>query len=104
MTKHVEAAAGVIDWSKRPEPWSWIGPQFRRECEEIAAAKVGPRPHEALKRRREKLGLTQARVAQIAKMGQSHVSRAERGEAGLSIIKHINDALDRYSARKAARQ
>lgn len=25
----------AIDWSQKPEPWCWIGPQFKREVDAI---------------------------------------------------------------------
>lgn len=40
-----------IDWAAKPEPWRWIGPQFRRDCERIAAGEY-PKPPDDMKHSR----------------------------------------------------
>lgn len=40
----------AIDWSQKPEPWSWIGPQFKREVNAICTGSpmpTWPKPKEA---------------------------------------------------------
>ncbi len=34
----------VIDWSKKPEPWRWIGPEFVKWLERDKAKRVSPQP------------------------------------------------------------
>ena len=70
----------VIDWASKPEPWSWIGPQFRRECERIAKEDAVPLPWRLLAARRKALGLSQRSLAVEAGVSDTIIGNAELGE------------------------
>jgi DNA-binding XRE family transcriptional regulator len=71
----------VVDWASKPEPWRWIGPQFRRECEVIARSTPLPLPPwRQLAERRKRLGLTQIALGRNAGLAPAAICNAERGE------------------------
>ena len=109
MAKSPASAAGhsfhsmktAIDWSTRPEPFCWIGPQFRRECEAIAGK---PKTIAAtVKARRAALGLSQAQLAVAAGYRETRqgkpVFAVEEGAIGISA-QRILAALDRLEAER----
>jgi hypothetical protein len=98
-----------IDWSTRPEPWAWIGPQFRQECEKLAAGEPLPprEPRTDIERRRVNLGVTRTALGIEAGYNCDHgcntVSKIERGKrVQPAILARVSAALDRLEA--AARQ
>jgi hypothetical protein len=90
-----------FDWASRPEPWNWIGPQFRAECERIGPRveiKAPPRWKE-IKRRREALGMSQLDLAREAKCRQPVLSNIELNRGGnpsaAAATVRVLSALDR---------
>lgn len=75
-----------IDWSAKPAPWCWIGPEFRRECRAIAEGNDpdGPRKKrpgraELWRQDRQNRGLTQAQLAGRLGVSVATVNRIECG-------------------------
>ncbi len=96
-----EAAMTVADWASMPEPWSWIGPQFRRECEQIVAAPATVAA--TVKARRLALGLTQSQLDIAAGYSGAATHAAcnvEQGTVG-HPAKRILAALARVEAERA---
>jgi hypothetical protein len=93
----------VIDWSTRPHPWTWIGPQFRRECEAIVGRPTTVAA--TVKARRLALGLTQMQLALAAgypKTSATHAAfNVEEGALGVQA-QRILAALDRLEAERNA--
>jgi len=96
----------VIDWSSRPEPWRWIGPQFRRDCERITGREPTAMPTRraaaarSLAERREALGLTQMQFCAVVGLGICTISKAERDQATSRVVGLYKAALDRLEAER----
>ncbi len=97
-----------IDWSRKPAPWCWIGPQVHADC--VILAKGGlphPKPFDRtdrqnsgsiLRERRAALGLNQSIVADEAGYSTSAVSLAERGIGSRIVFHTIFKALTQLEA------
>lgn len=87
----------AIDWATKPAPWCWIGPQLRRECEEIVAQPLSVRS------RRMALGITQQELAEAAGYASnSQVGYIESGVVMSGPEKRICETLDRLEAERDA--
>lgn len=87
----------VIDWSKKPAPWCYLGPAFKAEVEAIAAGnpiqpfcaarwhKRDPSGRE-LARRRLAAGLTQRALADKAGLSASVIANLETGRTSMSAL------------------
>src|SRR5690349_18567427 len=92
-----------IDWSSKPEPWCWLGPQFRANCKRIANGKPPlpdwrrPSRRETegleLRDRRLALGLTQLQLSNKAGYDAPQISEAELGRGWPTLISTIGQAL-----------
>ncbi len=101
-----------IDWSRKPEPWSRLGPQFRMECETIAKDCIAPPPTKPfvftqkreegalLRSRRHALGLTQIEVGRKAGYGDTWVSDVENGKGSSEAADTIGEALTQLEAAR----
>jgi hypothetical protein len=100
----------VVDWSKKPEPWCWIGPQFRAECEAIVEGRpmpVAPKREtegDRLRQRRHALGFTQDQLGHLAGLHPKTVYVVESNRAGSDALCHVRSALDRAEAERQARE
>lgn len=80
----MESCTTDIDWDAQPEPWRWIGPQFRRECEDIISRFDGATSRRLVRDRRKSMGLSQDKVAEAVGCKQNNLSLFERTGTGLS--------------------
>lgn len=94
----------VIDWASKPEPWCWIGPQFKREVEAIIEQRLDlpvPTAPTALARRRHALGITQVELGALAGINSRRVSAIERGEIRGPKHQLLVAALDRLEGERS---
>jgi len=96
----------VIDWSKKPAPWCWIGPSFAAEVRDICGVDYKQPPGElpdqngaALLGRRLKLKITQHELARMTGISQTTINRLEHGNMTVTRltwdrIEAVFDALE----------
>lgn len=77
---------GRFDWSRLPDPWRWIGPQFRREAVRISgkgfslAERSWSKDHgKKLRELRNARGATAASLAAVIGVHETIIQRWERG-------------------------
>lgn len=90
----------AIDWATRPEPWCWIGPQFRAEIEGIAEGpKRMPGRADIMRQRRLALGLTATELGIAAGYPRNRAANFVcRCETGSHWVQRVADTLDRLEA------